>query len=74
MGKITIFIPKYHLAKCNRVRWKYNKHKRPFYLLSEINGAIRKSNERNDEVLRVLFRKHYKAIYKFNKRGGSYFD
>jgi len=68
MGKITIFIPKYRIGKCNRVRWKYNKHKRPFYLLSEINGALRKSNERNEEVLRVLFKKHYKAIYQFKKK------
>ena len=71
MGKITIFIPKYRMVKCNRVRWKYNKHKRPFYLLSEINGALRKSNERDEGVLRVLFKKHYKARYKFNKQRRS---
>lgn len=64
MVKVTFFIPKYRIGKCNRVLWKSNKHKRPFYLLSEINWAIRKSNE---EVLGVLFKKHYKAIYKFKK-------
>lgn len=64
MVKVTFFIPKYHIGKCNRLRWKYNKHKRPFYLLSEINWTIRKNNE---EVLKVLFKKHYKAIYKFKK-------
>ena len=73
MVKITFFIPKYHIAKCNRLRWKSNKHKRPFYLLSEINWAIRKSNEDNEVVLRVLFKKHCKAMYKFNKKGGNYF-
>ena len=65
MGKITIFIPKYRMVKCNRVKWKYNKHKRPSYLLSEINWEIRKSNE--DEVLRVLFKKNYKAYYRFER-------
>ena len=64
MVKVTFFIPKYRIGKCNRVRWKHNKHKHPFYLLSEINWAIRKSDE---DGLRVLFKKHYKAIYKFNK-------
>jgi len=66
MGKITIFIPKYRMVKCNRVKWKYNKHKRPFYLLSEINWVIRKNKK--DTVLRVLFKKHYKAIYQFKKK------
>ena len=73
MVKVTFFIPKYRIGKCNRVQWKHNKHKRPFYLLSEINLAIRKNNERNEEVLRVLFKKHYKAIYKFKKYRGDYF-
>jgi len=65
MGSITIFIPKYHMAKCNRVRWKYNKHNRPFYLLSEINWAIRKNKK--DTVLRVLFKKYCKAYYRFKR-------
>lgn len=65
MGKITIFIPKYRMVKCNRVKWKYNKHKRPFYLLSEINSAIR--NDKNDVVLKVLFKKNYKACYVFER-------
>ena len=65
MGSITFFIPKYRMAKCNRIRWKYNKHKRPFYLMSEINWAIRKNKK--DTVLRVLFKKNYKAYYRFER-------
>lgn len=66
MNRITIFIPKYHMAKCNRVRWKYNHHKKPRYLLSEINKAIRTSED--GFIMKVMFKEHFNAIYKFKRR------
>ena len=62
MANITMFIPKYRMAKCNRVRWKFNHHKRPFYFVSEINKAVR-----NDNDLRLWFGDEYKGYYKFKR-------
>ena len=63
MANITIFIPKYRIAKCNRLRWKSNHNKKPFYLLTEINNAIR-----HNKNSKPFFLKHYKGFYRF-KRG-----
>ena len=64
MANITIFIPKYRMAKCNRVRWKFNHHKRPLYFVSELNNAIRRDEE---NVYKILFRKYFKAFYRFKR-------
>ena len=62
MANITIFIPKYRIARCNRLRWKSNHHKKPFYLLSELNNAIR-----CDKELKLFFIKDFKGFYRFKK-------
>ena len=62
MANITIFIPTYRIAKGNRLRWKSNHHKKPFYLLSELNKAIRCDNE-----LKPFFMNKYKAFYRFKR-------
>ena len=62
MTKITIFISKYRIAKCNRLKWKSNHHKKPFYLLSELNKAIR-----YDKELKLFFMKNYKSFYRFKR-------
>ena len=64
MVNITIFIPKYRMAKCNRGLWKSNKHKRPFYFVSELNNAIRRDEE---NVYKILFRDYFKAVYRFKR-------
>ena len=62
MVEITFIIPKYRMAKCNRRLWKSNKHKRPFYFVSEINKAVK-----NDNDLRLWFGDEYKGYYKFKR-------
>lgn len=59
-NKRSIFVndcfitPKYRIAKCNRLRWKYNKHKKPFYFALEIYKEIRRSDE--PLVIKLLFK------------------
>lgn len=62
MAKIYICIPKHRIASCNRLMWKYNKHKRPFYFVSELNNA-----RRNNGVYKVLFKDNFKAFYDFKR-------
>jgi hypothetical protein len=64
MVEITFIIPKYRIAKCNRGLWKSNKHKRPFYFVSELNNAIRRDEEK---VYKILFRDYFKAFYSFKR-------
>ena len=66
MVNVTIFIPKYRMAKCNRVRWKSNHYKRPRWLLSEINNAIRK--EEDGFLIKLMFKDEFKAFYRFKRR------
>ena len=49
------------MAECNRLRWRFNHHKMPQYLNSEINKAIRDSNE--PYVIKSLFRDRLNSRY-----------
>ena len=62
MASITIFIPKYRIAETNRKRWKFNKHKKPFYFTTELNNIIR-----SGEISRLWFRENYKGFYEFKR-------
>lgn len=64
MTEIHIFIPKKRRNDCNKRKWKFNHHKKPQYLISEINNAIRKSK---DETLKILWRKHFKSKYRMKR-------
>lgn len=59
--KIHIFLPKRRMADCNRLRWRFNHHKMPRYLNSEINKAIRDSNE--PHVIKSFFRDELNSRY-----------
>lgn len=65
MTSITIFIPKKRMNDCNHRKWKCNHHKKPQYLLSEVNNAIR--NNVDGEVLKVLWRDEFHMKYNFER-------
>ena len=66
MTSITIFLPKKRMNDCNKRRWKFNHHKKPQYLLSEMNKVIR--NHRTDSVaLKVLWRENFHSKYQMRK-------
>ena len=49
------------MADCNRLRWRFNHHKMPRYLNSEINKAIRDSSE--PYVIKSFFRDELNSRY-----------
>lgn len=63
MTDIIICLPKHRIAESNRLRWRHNKHKKPFYFLSEINQAVRR-----DKEVKYFFKNEYKGVYRFEKR------
>ena len=65
MSKIVIFIPKYRRAEVNRLKWKHNHHKKPQYLMSEVNNAIRNNDDSN--VLKRLWRDEFHMKYHFGR-------
>ena len=68
MTTIHIFLPKKRRNDCNKRLWKFNHHKRPQYLMSEINNAIRRSDSEDKGVLEVLWRDKFHMKYNFGKR------
>ena len=60
---IHIFLPKRRINPCNSKRWKSNHHKKPQYLVSEMNKAIRENAD--GDVLQVLWREKFKMKYRF---------
>ena len=66
MTTIHIFLPKKRMNDCNKKRWKFNHHKKPQYLISELNNAIR--NNRIDKVVyEVLWRDKFKSKYQMKR-------
>jgi hypothetical protein len=66
MTSIIIFLPKKRMNDCNKRRWKFNHHKKPQYLLSEMNKVIR--NHRTDnEALKVLWRDEFHSKYQMKR-------
>ena len=61
MTEITIILPKKRMNDANKRKWKTNHHKKPQYLLSEINNEIR--NSIDGEVIRALFRNEFHSKY-----------
>ena len=70
MTNITFFIPKYRIGKSNRLRWKFNHHKKPFYFTSEINKLIRidKLEFGNIKSYKSFFKMNFKGFYRFKKK------
>ena len=66
MTTIHIFLPKKRMNDCNKKRWKFNHHKKPQYLISELNNVIR--NNRIDKVVyEVLWRDKFKSKYQMKR-------
>ena len=57
MTEITIFLPKKRRNDTNRLKWKHNRHKKPFFLTSEINKAVRLGIL--DKTTRLFYRENY---------------
>ena len=66
MTTIHIFLPKKRRNDCNKRLWKFNHHKKPQYLMSEINNAIRRGGE-DKRVLEVLWRDKFHMKYDFRR-------
>ena len=66
MAKITIFLPKKRIKDINKKRWKHNHHKKPFFLPSEINKAIREGIITKREA-RVFWKQCYKNRYTWKR-------
>jgi len=64
MVSITIMVPKKRMHESNCRRWRFNKHKRPFYFPLEICKYIRRSDE--PYVIKSLFRKELSNRYWMN--------
>lgn len=62
MTEIHIFLPKKRMNDCNKRRWKFNHHKKPRYLISELNNAIRRSDD--SDILEMLWRDKFNSKYK----------
>ena len=67
MTTIHIFLPKKRRNDCNKRKWKFNHHKRPFFLTSEVHKAIR--NGRLEKWIgHILFRKEcYSNRYRMGR-------
>ena len=61
MTKITIFLPKKRRNDINRLKWKHNRHKKPFFFTSEINKAVRIGIL--DKTARLFYRENYRNRY-----------
>ena len=61
MVSITIMVPKKRMHESNRGRWRFNHHKRPRYLQSEILHEIRRSDE--PVVIKSLFKLELHSRY-----------
>ena len=66
MTKITIFLPKKRMNDCNKRRWKFNHHKKPQYLITELNNAIR-NNRLDKTIYEVLWKDKFKSKYQMKK-------
>ena len=58
---------KRHMSKHNQ-RWKYNKHKKPFFFTSELNKLIHDRGDMSVVIVHTLWNENFKAFYKFKKR------
>jgi len=67
MATIHIFLPKRRLNKANVRRWRFNHHKKPRYLLSELNWAIRRSDDEDKRIFEILWQGKFKMKYKFKR-------
>ena len=66
MTKITILLPKKRRNDVNRLKWKHNRHKKPFFLTSEINKEVRLG--RLDKTTRLFYRANYTNRYLMKKQ------
>lgn len=63
MTEIHFILPKRRMHLSNLNKWRYNHHKKPRYLISELNWCIRRSDDEDAEIYKILWRNKFNNRY-----------